>query len=190
MKIYFSGSRFFKKEYGERYDEIVDVLKRKYGVVYDGSAPEAAPMGYEMPEDKKKELYKKMENGMDKSDICVFEASYPSTIHIGHEITLASTKGKPSAVFYVKGREPILFKGLDNKKIIWVEYGGKEDIKQKVIDAVEECRKLIDVRFNFFVSPKILAYLDWVAKTKKLPRAVFLRELIEKEMRKDKEFRE
>lgn len=190
MKIYFSGSRFFKKDYEKRYSEIIDVLKKGYGVVYDSSASVAVPMGYKMPEEKKKELYKRMEKGMDRSDICVFEASYPSTIHIGHEITLASTKGKPSIVFYLKDREPILFKGLDNIKIIWVEYGKDEDVKQKVIDAVEEAKKLIDVRFNFFVSPKILAYLDWVAKTKRVPRSVFLRNLIEREMKKDKQFKD
>jgi len=55
---------------------------------------------------------------------------------------------------------------------------------------LEEAKRRMDVRFNFFVSPKILAYLDWVAQKRMVPRSVFLRNLIEKEMKKDKGFRE
>jgi len=54
---------------------------------------------------------------------------------------------------------------------------------------MELANKNIDVRFNFFVSPKIISYLDWVSKNRMVPRSVFLRELIEKEMKKDKDFR-
>lgn len=54
--------------------------------------------------------------------------------------------------------------------------------------AVEDAMKHADVRFNFFVSPKILAYLDWVAQKRMIPRSVYLRNLIEKEMKKNKDF--
>jgi hypothetical protein len=46
----------------------------------------------------------------------------------------------------------------------------------------------IDTRFNFFISPKIGNFLDWIAKKKKLPRAVYLRKLIEDDMDKNKEY--
>ncbi|PIU73395.1 hypothetical protein COS78_02610, partial [Candidatus Shapirobacteria bacterium CG06_land_8_20_14_3_00_40_12] len=58
---------------------------------------------------------------------------------------------------------------------------------RKVLD---EASKKSDVRFNFFVNPKILAYLDWVAQKRMVPRSVFLRNLIEREMKKDKEFKQ
>ena len=41
--------------------------------------------------------YKKMLDMIDKADFSVFEASFPSTLHIGHEITLAIDKGKPGS---------------------------------------------------------------------------------------------
>ena len=62
--------------------------------------------------------------------------------------------------------------------------------------SVEEALKLaldyasdqMDTRFNFFISPKHGNYLDWISKNKKVPRAVYLRRLIEKDMDENKEY--
>jgi hypothetical protein len=56
-------------------------------------------------------------------------------------------------------------------------------------DSLKEAKCLIDMRFNFFVSPKILNYLDWVGHKRMIPKSVFLRNLIEREMKKDREFK-
>lgn len=188
MKIYFSASRFYKKDYVSSYKRIIDLLNRGGYEVLDSSCLRLSSLGDRLPEKEKEDLYSQMEKMMDKSEVCVFEASYPSTIHIGHEITLAMTKNKPVVVFFVKGREPLLFRGLKEDKVYWVEYESK-NIEKKFREVMELASKNIDVRFNFFVSPKILSYLDWVSKNRMVPRSVFLRELIEKEMKKDKDFR-
>ena len=65
----------------------------------------------------------------------------------------------------------------------------KQNIENLLDKATEEAKKEIDVRFNFFVSPKILTYLDWVAQKRMIPRSVFLRNLIEREIKKEKEFK-
>lgn len=189
MKIYFSGSRFFREKLSKNYSRIFDILKKFSEHIYDSSLSKNVPLGYKMDEKEKKELYVKMEKEIDRSDVCVFEATYPSTLHIGHEITLAYEKGKPVVVCYTKSREPILFRGLTSKKIFWLEYDENEkdnELTRKLGEVMDWAGKMIDVRFNFFVSPKILNYLDWVAKTKRVPRSVYIRGLIEKEMKKDK----
>ena len=188
MKIYFSASRLYREQYKENYSKIVKVLESSGCTVLDNSRHNPSPSGYEMPVEDKKKLYESMILNMDKSDFCVFEASYPSTIHIGHEISLALERNKPVIVLYTKDHEPILFKGIQGKKIIWLEYND-QNIEKVLNDAIEDSKKNMDVRFNFFVSPKNLTYLDWVAQTKKVPRSVFLRDLIDREMKKDKEFK-
>jgi hypothetical protein len=40
-------------------------------------------------------------------------------------------------------------------------------------------------RFNFSVSPEIKAYLTWVQRTKHIPRSVYVRKLVEKQMKID-----
>jgi len=189
MKVYFSASRFYKEENIENYNAILEVLKNSGLDISDGSSTRTSKLGYIMPEKEKEDLYRSVVKMMDKSDLCVFEASYPSTLHIGHEITLALEKNKPVIGLHLAGREPILFKGMKNTKIKWIQYTS-ENLRQLLLEAIEEAKRNIDVRFNFFVSPKILAYLDWIAQKRMIPRSVFLRNLIEREMKKDKEFKE
>jgi len=117
MKIYFSASRFYKKDYVSSYKRIIDLLNKGGYEVYDSSNLRLASLGEKLTDKEKVDLYNQMEKMMDKSEVCVFEASYPSTIHIGHEITLAMTKNKPVVVFFAKGREPLLFRGLKEDKV-------------------------------------------------------------------------
>ncbi|MFZ2152943.1 MAG: hypothetical protein WAV41_02695 [Microgenomates group bacterium] len=188
MKIYFSASRLYKEQYSDNYSKILKVLKHSNFEVLDNTMFQASPSGFDMPDDDRKKLYRGMSKNLDKADFCVFEASYPSTLHIGHEITLAMQKGKPVVVLYTKDHEPILFKGIEHEKVWWVEYH-KDNLENVLSRTLEEAGKSMDVRFNFFVSPKILAYLDWVAQKRMIPRSVFLRNLIEKEMKNNKEFK-
>jgi hypothetical protein len=72
--------------------------------------------------------------------------------------------------------------------LILKEY--RSDNMEKIIwDSLKEAKGLIDMRFNFFVSPKILNYLDWIGRKRMIPKSVFLRNLIEREMKKEKEFK-
>jgi len=191
MKVFFSGSRNFKEEYGKRYQEIIRVLKSEGLEVFDNTVIRIPKEVVKFPEEEKVAIYHNFVKLMDKSEVCVFEASYPSTIHIGHEITLAIEKNKPVIILYSDkpGCEPMLFRGLNSERVIWVSYN-EENVSELLKEALNKAKKIIDVRFNFFVSPKILNYLDWVAQKRMIPRSVFLRNLIEREMKKDKEFKE
>ena len=191
MKVFFSGSRNLKEEFSEWYQKIIAELKSEGLEVIDNTVVRIPKEAINIPDSEKQAIYKNLVKLIDKADISVFEASYPSTIHIGHEITLAIEKGKPVVILYSDepGHEPMLFRGLNSDKVIWVDYNG-DNLTKKLADAIDRAKKIIDVRFNFFVSPKILNYLDWVAQNRKLPRSVFLRDLIEKEMRKDKEYKD
>lgn len=185
MKVYFSAARVFKNELLENYTQILEVLKDEGCTVFENTVNHKNKSTLEMSDNEKVDNYRQIIKWIDKSDFCVMEASFPSTLHIGHEITISIDKNKPTIVLFEKGKMPAQFMGLKNDRLIWVEYElGK--VKQALAKAIEETRDLMDVRFNFFVSPKILNYLDWVAKEKKVPRSVFLRGLIEKEMKKDK----
>ena len=59
-----------------------------------------------------------------------------------------------------------------------------------IFQAIEKAREKVDVRFNFYISPEIGRYLDWISQRKKLPRSVFLRGLVERHMHADKEYRD
>ncbi len=186
MKAYFSASRYYRDQNIDNYNKIVEMLKGNDCRILENTS-RLFPKDSSKIEDRVNG-YKKMLDMIDKADFSVFEASFPSTLHIGHEITLAIDKGKPVIVLYTKGSEPMLFRGIQNDKIVWVEYN-LDNLEEKLAEAIVQVKNIQDVRFNFFVSPQILNFLDWVAKERRIPRSVFLRSLIEKEMKKEKEYK-
>lgn len=190
MKIYFSASLLYKKEKGEIYEEIIKTINNVGGEVvigFDYLKSSENEVG-EMTDDYRAKSYKKFLKWMSSCDQVVIEASFPSTLHIGHEISVALEREKPLTVLYQKGRKPYFLTGLRTEKLSLVEYEDKYDLAKKLERSLKEHADMVDTRFNFYISPEIGRYLDWVAKTKKLPRAVFLRSLLEKAMRGDKGF--
>jgi len=105
MKIYFTGSLHNKDIDKEVYAKIVHlleadghevradhILKTKQGELDAQSASERSI------------YYEKLNKWISNADLVVGEVSYPSTINIGHEISLALDKGKPVLALYQKGK--------------------------------------------------------------------------------------
>lgn len=188
MKVYFSGSVYYRDDFIGVYKKIVSVLERMGARVLEHTTKIPIEEYSNQNDSDRVENYRQVVAWVDQCDFAVVEASFPSTLHMGHEISLLLEKGKPVVALYRKGKEPGMFKVIKDDRIIWVEYNSEKDVELVLKEAIDLARKSADVRFNFFVSPKILSYLDWVAKNRMIPRAVFLRDLIEKEMKKDKEY--
>jgi len=185
MKAYFTGCLYQKDKFINQYEKIVATLKRTGYSVFEDTTSTLLEEVLSKSDDDRISYYKKVLKWIDSSDLVVVEASFPSTLSIGHEITLSLEKSRPVIILYKKGKEPTFLMGLKNEKIIWAEYTD-ESLEKVLISSIEKAKMKMDVRFNFFVSPKILAYLDWIAQKRMIPRSVFLRNLIEKEMKKDK----
>ncbi len=127
-----------------------------------------------------------MEQNLKKTDITVAEISYPS-LGVGHEITLALNSGKPVVALCLagkKGTSALMLEGIQNERLQIVTYS-PQNITAVLKRVMRQAEQIVDIRFNFFISPEHMQYLDWIAKNKKIPRSVFLRNLIDKEMKKD-----
>lgn len=131
--------------------------------------------------------YKKMVRQISIADIVVLEVSRHST-GIGHQASLALSAGKPLIALHLEGRSPYIFKGIQDERLVLVSYD-LQNVKDVLADSIDYAQGLMDVRFNFFISPRIQHYLDWVAKYKRTPRAVYLRELLERDMKENKDWK-
>ena len=191
MKIYFTASLTGKKQFGDNYTAIVEILSKKASKLYCDHivGDNAEKVAINQTKEEAKRFYTGLLRKIKSCDIVVAEISH-SSISVGHEISYALEAGKPVIALYTEGRAPFLLQGTQDDRFQLIEYRVDSSFVGIIDKALEEALRTSDVRFNFFVSPRILSYLDWVAKTKKLPRAVFLRNLIEREMKKDKAFRE
>lgn len=188
MKIYFTASLRGKEEYGHNYELIVrDLVSLGNKMVSDHVMKNNFESVAAQDKDQAVGSYAKLINWIKKADVFVAEVSTQS-LSVGHEITEAMNMSKPVILLYTGDRRPSMLFGSGYEKLQLIKYE-RDNVRRLLGSAIEEAKKHADVRFNFFVSPKILAYLDWVAKNKMIPRSVFLRDLIEKEMRKEKAFK-
>jgi hypothetical protein len=186
MKVTFVASHSQKEEFNKYYVRIVDKLEKRGYTVFSGGLFEKH-IDKITNTDVMKKWYSRSINHIKSSDIVVIELSYPSTANVGHELTYALEMGKPVICLYKEDREPFFLMGLVDDKLTIVAYN-ERDLEEVLESSLEYAQELQDTRFNFFISPTIGNYLDWVAKKKRLPRAVYLRRLIEEDMKNNKEY--
>ena len=190
MKVYFLASPRVVGKRQKFFGRVFKYLSADYKMVNDLVARLAKMDNteefYQVELKERVNRFKKWMSLLRQCDVVVVEVSGHS-MTLGYVVGKALELNKPVVALYQKGEESYFVSGIKNSKLQMVEYG-EDNIEKALAEAMENARSLIDVRFNFFVSPEILTYLDWVASSKKVPRSVFLRELIEKQMKKDKEF--
>ncbi len=134
-------------------------------------------------------FHNKIISNIKTCDIVVSECSEQS-LSVGYLLSYAANLGRPIIIFYSKGsEEPNLFPSLTkSSKFFLVEYETLDQLETLVPEYIGYAKEQIDIRFNFFISPLIVNYLDWIAKKKKIPRSVYLRSLIQKDMKNNKDY--
>ena len=188
MKVHFIGDLSGSKA---DYKKITDVvIKHGNELVTDHSLIRTLKdLEIETPEDA--ELYaKRMSQWLKQSDVVIVETTIP-LLGAGYEIAVALQLSKPVIVLYrPDGKNtPHVLKGFESEKLQVIGYTDK-NLEEALILALDYATEQADTRFNFFVSPSIVNYLDWVSKKRRLPRAVYLRKLIEEDMHNNNEYNE
>lgn len=130
--------------------------------------------------------FKRMIKSIKGADVIILEVSTHS-LSIGFILQKALEMNKPVIALHQTGNSPFFLQGIENEKLQVIEY---ENINLEEIlkDSLDYASGMSDVRFNFFISPAIGNYLDWISKEKKIPRSVYLRGLIEKSMENNDEY--
>jgi len=189
MKVVFIASQAQTKDLGDYYKQMNDALVSHGLEVFSGHLFTHVNDSDLAGKKQIESWYKEVIQHVRAADAIFVEISYPSTVNVGHILTYALDAGKPVVALYKTGREPFFLRGKIDDKLVLLEYTDK-DIKQVVANALDYVSSAQDVRFNFFISPEIGRFLDWVSKKRRLPRAVYLRKLIEEDMRNNKEYNE
>lgn len=189
MKVYFNASQRGKKVFDYYYQKIFKHLEEfAFKHLEDGIISDRTVQSFYQELEKKGkqgliELYQNNVNNIKKADVVVFECSFPS-LSIGFMIRKALEINKPVFALYLKGHEPHFLEGLAEEKFILIEYT-KTNLKSKLAEAFEDIKPLIDTRFNFFISPKLLTYLQKASKEEGISKSAFLRKLILQHMREN-----
>lgn len=182
MTAYFTASIVGKKHYLKNYLRIIDGLKtKKIDVVSDHiiNATEAQ-IRMETKEERLK-FQKQLDKWINSSDFLVAETSFPS-ISVGYEISLALNRHKPVLILYSSGHPPSLLAHHQDEGLVCEKY--TEDTVGSIIeDFINYVQGTDDMRFTFFITSKIASYLSSISRKNKIPKSVYLRQLIEADMK-------
>ena len=189
MKVVFVASHHQSSELMPFYRRIYDFLEQKNYDVTAGTLFEKDELDLAKDQEEREKWYRNSMREVQRADLLVVEISYPSTANVGHQLTYALEQGKPVIALYKSDRDPVFLRGREDEKLLIFPYTDK-DLEITLADALDYAGSVQDVRFNFFISPKIGTYLDWISKNKRVPRAVYLRRLIEEDMAKNQEYKE
>lgn len=187
MKVHFMAPviRGNQKEY----ERIADVIEKQGHDLLTRHAVDRDPAKIVGESTAEAELYsKKLFNWLKKADVVIFEVSQPD-VSIGFEVASALNMSKPVIILTRKDSAglPHALKGLHSDRLQLLTYDDST-LEEMLSLALEYAQETSDVRFNFFITPTISTYLDWVAKEKKIPRSVYLRRLIERDMEENEEY--
>lgn len=192
MQIFLAGSLYGKDQSQALYQKIVDeVTSQGHTILADhllSTNPEEMKT-WSLEQDLA--YHSHIIENIKKADAMFAEVSYPST-SVGYLMSLAIQAGKPTVAFYNGTNEPHLFRSLERltDKLQVSRYSSQPELRQEVRYALEFISTNQDVRFNFFISPELASYMDWISRNRKIPRSVYLRRLIDDDMARQPEYEE
>lgn len=188
MKIGFLTAYRGQKVYGEHYQAIVSYLNSMGHEVtsnLDIQLEEIVKIPYVEREKIFLNFYKKL---LDCTIVFV-ECSMQST-QVGFGIAYLRSQGKPVVLLSLHGAPiesipHVTFSADDtesNMENFMIATYKKESLKDVLKQAMEYMETIIDKRFNMVVPAHLYTRLEELSKKKKVPKAVYIRQLIEKDI--------
>lgn len=182
MNIYFTASIVGKKYHLANYQRIVDYLTSHGHTVQSDHVLKTTEADIHM-ETKTERIafHEQLEGWINACDCIIVETTFPS-ISVGYEISMALHRSKPVLILYSEGDPPSLLSTQHEEKIISEKYT-TETLKGIIDDFMTYVQGNADMRFTFFITSTIASYLDRVSKNMKIPKSVYIRNLILKDMK-------
>lgn len=187
MKVFFSASlqgdvniELIRKIYREieafgfdhTDDEVMTLSKEEYKALKD------------QPREVLVDRYNRKMAAIKSADICVFDATSYS-LSTGFLVHAALDALKPTIVLYYKDLIPYFMAGINNERLIIKSYD-ERTMKKKLREAINHARERRDKRFNFFISPKLLDFLERASRQEGITKSKYIRNLIVEHMRANK----
>lgn len=181
MKAYFTASIAGKETYLRNYLKIIDTLKKKGTQTLSDHIMNATESKIRLEtKDDRIKFHKQLQQWISSADFIVVETSFPS-ISVGYEISLAMQLGKPILILYSEGDAPSLLAHHKNENLVCEKYT-LDTLNDIIDDFLNYIQGTADTRFTFFITSQIALFLDNISRDEKMPKSVYLRKLIEKDM--------
>ena len=187
MKVHFAGAVDGSKE---DYKKICDLIEKIGHTVVTDHYLNRTIHDIEKETPAEAELYaKRSMRWIKNSDVVVFETSKPD-VSVGYELAVAVNLLKPVVVMYnnEKSQAPNSIKGVESETLNLT--GHNPPHPPPLLDIpFSPSPSSPSFLFPFFLSPSLCNSLDCLSKPPPIPRSVYLRNLIQKDMDENEEYR-
>lgn len=181
MKIFYTCSFYGKARYQKYYDLVLSAIKKTGADIIspelDNYLSLLSKREIARLKDKDKIHREAIRRGIEWADAIIIEISHED-FQLGHEATIAVQSNKH--VLCVSLHEDF-DKKINLRYFHGVRYNeyNIDEIVKNFIDAAS--KSLLNQRFNFFLSPGQLKYLEDVAKKQGLNKSEYIRKLIDQD---------
>lgn len=191
MKVFFHAYLRSNDKYLDFDKKIYDIIK-DLGYIHTNETFQNDPKaqlakiekgGYE----ERVDLYKFYIKNIKSADIVVLDISMHS-LASGFLLHEALRDEKPVLALYHEGNDPSFTININNEKLQLIEYN-LSNLKEQLVRGLDLAKRLVDIRFNFFIPPEIITYLDYITNSKRISKSTYIRNLIMRDMAKNKEYR-
>lgn len=191
MKVYFNASMTGQEKYSKEFKTIIKIIEDLGNDVYSEHVSKRNPKDVNNQTIEQHEAdFKKARDQIQKSDVMVVEATYPS-IGVGHTMTIALEMHKGVLVLYQNTPHGLLVgdpnRLLTLKKYNLKEIGRLKDVIQTFLEKTS--KRLLNKRFNLMIDETEDEYLEWVSQKRGISRADYIRQLIDEDIKNDKDYK-
>lgn len=184
MSIYFTASIVGRRYHQQQYEKIVALLQKQgHRVIANHILKTTESAVREETETDRRKYHQQLKQWINEVEAVVAECSYPST-GVGFEISYALSRNKPVLMLYKQGNTPpSLFENYSDEFLICEQYTDTT-LTHILSQFLVYIRGGSQTRYTFSLTPRIAVFLEKVTRKKNVPKSVFIRQLIEREMEK------
>lgn len=180
-----------QEKYSKEFKTIIKIIEDLGNDVYSEHVSKRNPKDVNNQTIEQHEAdFKKARDQIQKSDVMVVEATYPS-IGVGHTMTIALEMHKGVLVLYQNTPHGLLVgdpnRLLTLKKYNLKEIGRLKDVIQTFLEKTS--KRLLNKRFNLMIDETEDEYLEWVSQKRGISRADYIRQLIDEDIKNDKDYK-
>lgn len=182
MKVFITASTRGKIKFKENYKRIYDyVEKLGHKNLNDFIIRDDPKDFYDnlQKEGVKKyaEIFGEAIGKLRESDVNIFECSEQS-FSIGYLVQKSIEMNKPTVVLYEDRYQPSYFLlGSEDEKLIIKSYN-QDNIEKILEKSLQDATSVADKRFNFFITPSMISFLNQAAREQGITKSTLIRNLI------------
>lgn len=191
LKVYFTASTAGKKKFYPKYKKIIQILQKMENDVLTTFLTSAEQK--EFLKKSAQDVYEETKKQIEESDIIVAElGDYTfGSFGIGWRVNYALSLQKPVLCLFPENYDTYyispLLKG-STSEFLTIKFYNLKSLRKIFEKYFMKVSNKQDMRINFYITPLIDAYLDWVTFRRKIPKSKVIRDLIFKEIESDNEY--